>query len=344
MNPSTVSRVLSGDNRYKLTEDVRRRILAVAERRRYAPSGAGRALARRRSFKLGVILGNIERDMGSPYFSMIFGAFCREAMRRNYQALMLPVGDDDIDMGVLTNIRSGNADAYLVGNSMIGSNTMRELERKPVPVVIYSADTVIKPPRPRACVVSLDVERGFREMFAAARARGFRSAALFCLDSWQGCGHRFRCYALAAEYGLNIAARLVVGGSPSDLRLRAAAAYATESRLAEFAAQELIICQNDMMALGLCDSMSRAGLEPGRDISVIGFDNIEDNANFIPLEGEAMLATIDTGLEEVGRKMVAILLEKLDAKNYEPEDFAVATSFVARRSFGHPHGTNKGDM
>jgi DNA-binding LacI/PurR family transcriptional regulator len=70
-----------------------------------------------------------------------------------------------------------------------------------------------------------------------------------------------------------------------------------------------MICSNDELAMALIDQMRKRRLEPGRDLSVIGYDNIESRS-----EGEGIkpfLTTIDNPREAVGRRCGEVLLNQL---------------------------------
>jgi DNA-binding LacI/PurR family transcriptional regulator len=70
-----------------------------------------------------------------------------------------------------------------------------------------------------------------------------------------------------------------------------------------------VVCSRDHVALGVVDAMKRRGLVPGRDLSVIGYDNLEVHR---PRPGEKpILTTIDLPFERVGRRMAELLLNQI---------------------------------
>lgn len=80
-----------------------------------------------------------------------------------------------------------------------------------------------------------------------------------------------------------------------------------------------IVCNGDMVALGACLAMGRLDLEPGKDISIIGFDDIQDAAVATP-----PLTTMAVSPYQLGRRLARVLLDRI----HEP-DAPVAVSEVS---------------
>lgn len=70
-----------------------------------------------------------------------------------------------------------------------------------------------------------------------------------------------------------------------------------------------VFCMSDIIAAGAYAALRENGLEPGVDVSVIGFDNQEISAMLSP-----SLTTMAVPLEEIGSEAVAELIEKCGNK------------------------------
>jgi DNA-binding LacI/PurR family transcriptional regulator len=66
------------------------------------------------------------------------------------------------------------------------------------------------------------------------------------------------------------------------------------------------VCWNDLVAIGLMNGIARAGLVAGKDISVTGYDDLEEAEIAMP-----SLTTVWNGQREVGRKAARALLDRL---------------------------------
>jgi DNA-binding LacI/PurR family transcriptional regulator len=73
------------------------------------------------------------------------------------------------------------------------------------------------------------------------------------------------------------------------------------------------VCWNDLVAIGLMNGIARAGLIPGQDISVTGYDDLEQASISTP-----SLTTVSNGQAEVGRMAARALLDRL-AGSHEPD-------------------------
>ena len=67
------------------------------------------------------------------------------------------------------------------------------------------------------------------------------------------------------------------------------------------------VCWNDLVAIGLMNGISRAGLTPGVDVSVTGYDDLEEASIATPA-----LTTVWNGQREVGRRAARTLLDRLN--------------------------------
>ncbi len=73
------------------------------------------------------------------------------------------------------------------------------------------------------------------------------------------------------------------------------------------------VCWNDLVAIGFMSGIARAGLVPGKDVSVTGYDDLEEAAIATPA-----LTTVWNGQSEVGRLAARALLDKLSG-SHEPD-------------------------
>jgi len=92
-----------------------------------------------------------------------------------------------------------------------------------------------------------------------------------------------------------------------------------------------IFCLNDLMALGLMKALAEEGIHTGRDISIMGFDNILA-ADYI----EPGLTTISQNAIEIGKAAVTYLLARIRGESPSPvgllePELIIRRSVTARR-------------
>jgi DNA-binding LacI/PurR family transcriptional regulator len=91
------------------------------------------------------------------------------------------------------------------------------------------------------------------------------------------------------------------------------------------------VCWNDLVAIGLMNGIARAGLVPGVDISVVGYDDLEEASIATPA-----LTTVWNGQREVGRRAARALLDKLSGTPVRPSQELIRPELHLRQSTGRP--------
>lgn len=92
-----------------------------------------------------------------------------------------------------------------------------------------------------------------------------------------------------------------------------------------------VVCNGDMVALGACLGLVRAGLRPGIDVSVFGFDDIQDAAVATPA-----LTTMAVSPHKLGRKLARALLDRIEDPDMPPVVSEVSAEPVIRETTGAP--------
>ena len=91
------------------------------------------------------------------------------------------------------------------------------------------------------------------------------------------------------------------------------------------------VCWNDLVAIGLMNGIARAGLVPGVDISVTGYDDLEEAAIATPA-----LTTVWNGQREVGRRAARALLDRLNGGLAHGRQELIKPELHVRQSTGRP--------
>lgn len=92
------------------------------------------------------------------------------------------------------------------------------------------------------------------------------------------------------------------------------------------------VCWNDLVAIGLMNGIARAGMTPGVDISVTGYDDLEEAAIATPA-----LTTVWNGQREVGRRAARALLDRLNGGSaHGARQELIKPELHVRQSTGRP--------
>ena len=95
------------------------------------------------------------------------------------------------------------------------------------------------------------------------------------------------------------------------------------------AAPTAVLCHNDLCALGAMLGLVDRGLVPGRDVAVIGFDNIPEAAMHRPA-----LTTVAIGAREIGEEAARLLLRRIKSPEASSESIILPPKLIIRSSCG----------
>lgn len=90
-----------------------------------------------------------------------------------------------------------------------------------------------------------------------------------------------------------------------------------------------VVCNGDMVALGACLAMGKMKLQPGEDISIVGFDDIQDAAVATP-----PLTTMAVSPYQLGRRLALALLERIREPDAPTVVSEVSAELMVRETSG----------
>jgi PAS domain S-box-containing protein len=138
--------------------------------------------------------------------------------------------------------------------------------------------------------------------------------------------HRYHAYrAILSEHGIPLDPELVAPGNFLSPSGEEAVHLLLDQRKVGF---EAVVSANDEMALGVITALMERGRHIPEDVSVVGFDDIEE-ARF----ASPPLTTVHQPLYEQGRRATEMLLDMLAGKEV-PERITLPTELTIRRSCG----------
>jgi LacI family transcriptional regulator len=98
----------------------------------------------------------------------------------------------------------------------------------------------------------------------------------------------------------------------------------------------VLYCANDSIAIHVYKVLNELGIKVPDEMSVTGFDNIEDSYLLKPT-----LTTIDVPKEELGRRAIKALLNRIDDKNASIEKILISGEILFRESVANLKKQNK---
>jgi LacI family transcriptional regulator len=323
VSATTVSRVLNNSS-HPVSEAARLRVLQAAEELNYRPNALARAMITRRTHIVGVIVG----DSSDPYFSAIVRGIETEARNHGYLVIICNTDRDTlVEQNYLNLLHDYQVDGVIfAGGSRHVINglsvVLDELRQAEVALVALNPHTAV------AAQVRVDNVAAAREMTDHLLAHGHRRIALIGgPDDLTTSADRLEgyCQALAAA-GLPFHADLVWPGAFTfESGVQAARRYleSAERPTALFAS-------NDQTAIGAMAVLRQAGIRIPEDVSVAGFDDIEQARYVFP-----SLTTIAVPMHRLGEEGMRHLLAQLAGKEI-PSLLCLPYRLQIRDSTGPP--------
>ena len=309
---ATVSRALN--DKGDVSAPTRERVREVARAVGYTPDRAARSLASQKTRLVAVVVGDNagHRDLSLIFFGKVLTAISRRLSQAGYDPLLLQPGDIGLDHGFDAAILIGvDGDDPLV----------EELASRQVPFVGVD----VRCESGRAAYVGSDHADGVRLALAHLHARGHRRIAHLAgaTNTLAGAERLAAFRRETAALGLDIPEELIRQGDFSS-----ASGYRETCALLALAERPTaIVAASDLMALAALQAIRDVGLQPGRDIAVAGFDDVEAAALAHP-----PLTTIRQDRRELGTLAATRAVELIDDPEATPEDAIVPVELVVRGS------------
>lgn len=92
-----------------------------------------------------------------------------------------------------------------------------------------------------------------------------------------------------------------------------------------------VVCFNDPIAFGIMAGLSKAGLMPGRDMAITGFDDVDGAEASYPA-----LTTVKNGSAEIGREAARAIIAQIEGYNPPFERQMIAAQMAVRESSPPP--------
>jgi LacI family transcriptional regulator len=89
------------------------------------------------------------------------------------------------------------------------------------------------------------------------------------------------------------------------------------------------LCFNDVVALGVIEALKHAGVRPGKEFGVVGFNNVPDAAQSLP-----GLTTVDTSPRELGETAAELLLKRIAQRESPIRTVILQPRLIIRESCG----------
>lgn len=285
----TVSRVVNDSPR--VDPDTRARVEAAMERLGYRPHRAARALRTGRTHTIGLVAETLATVGNSRMLQAVADA----ASARGYALTVVTLGAPGDIAAAFERLRDQGVDGAIV------LNEATVLARGAAASADLALVVVDSPADPRFSILATD------------HAGGARAAVEHLLSLGHPVVHHLAGPATsfaAAERERGWRAALDAAGvaAPDLLRGDWTAASGRAAGADPLLAQATaVFAANDQMALGVLHALADAGRRVPEDVSVVGFDDVADAADYRP-----PLTTVRQDFDALGERAVDVLVAAID--------------------------------
>ena len=316
---TTVSRALGGYD--DVAEETRRRVEEEAQRIGYRANPIARRLRGGRSDAVGIVLPTGPGQFGEPFFLRLIAAIGPRLAEAGLDLIVSSARSGPEELALYRQfVENRRVDAMIVARTRLEDDRITYLRQARLPFVSHGRTRA----GGHACV-DIDGARAFREAALRLVAFGHRRIGFIgaSLDYSFGFFREAGWRAALAEADLPLGpARF---GEPSEENGHRLA----HELLAGPDRPTALLCATDRLAIGALHALGDAGLRPGYDVSVIGYDNS-------PVSNYAAtpLTSYDPDIEGAAGRMLDMLLAQLAGQDGAGMNELRGATLVPRRSDG----------
>jgi DNA-binding LacI/PurR family transcriptional regulator len=313
---ATVSRVLNGST--PVQHDKAERVRLAMEELRFVPRSAARVLASRKTNTIGLVFAEI----GGAFFPHLLKGIEAQLHAAGYELLVYSTHSDyPIKRKP---IGEHNTDGLLVFTTSLENAEIERLYRLSFPLVLLHATPPVGTNIP---VITIENKDGAEMLVTHLIEQHQRRRIVFLRgpagheDSlWRERGYR---EALSA-HGIPFDDRLIATGDFDEAR----ACRAIQQLIGQGIDFDAVFAGDDDAAIGVYRALLLARRSIPKDVSVVGFDDVQFSRYISPA-----LTTIRAPIEEVGREAVRQMMNLLQGQPASPLTL-MRTQLVIRESCG----------
>ena len=322
VSKATASLVLR--NNPRISEPTRQRVLAAVESLGYVYNQRAASLRTQRSYTVGLIV----TDLSNPFYAELTAGI-ESQLAANDFSLLLGTTSDDLNhqSRVVTAMLQSDVDGLMLVPAVgVEPEFVQKLVRHS-PLVLVTRYL----PYLAVDYVGMDNEMGVRRAVEFLVHQGHRRIAFIGgQDASSARRDRLNGYrSMLEKYELPFDPSLCITSTVS----RRGGYEAIHRILAGRHQPTAAICYNDVVAFGVMLGLRAAGIEPGKQFAVIGFDDVAEASLWQP-----SLTTISTNPTAIGREAARLLLKRIAHPDMPIEQIIMPSTLIQRDSSAIPLG------
>ncbi|OSQ51971.1 LacI family DNA-binding transcriptional regulator [Marivita geojedonensis] len=300
VSTATVSRCLNSPER--VVEQTRKRVMSAVEQLGYTPNFGARAMAAKRTFTIGAIIPTMENAI----FARGLQAFQEELHARGYTLLVSSsLYQPEVEDEQIRSLVARGADGLLLIGHDRDPSVYSYLQSRAIPVL--SAWVYL--PESDQPTVGFDNRQSMRALAQKVIDFGHRRIGMISGVTKGNDRAAARLAGLRdalAANGLDPEAMPLIE-TPYEIEN---GAVALQSLMASDDPPSVVMCGNDVLAVGALRGARDMGLSVPDDVSITGFDDIELARIVTP-----QITTVHVPHREMGRKAAQALIDMVEKRS-----------------------------
>lgn len=299
LSQTTISRALNGYP--EVNAETRQKVMRVAAETGYRPNRAARRLATGKAGSLGLVMPISDEQPADMHFAEFQSGLADECLKHDFHFVIMPAHPQREEQAIRDLVNSGSVDAYYLAYMRARDPRIDMAKSLALPFIVHGRSLGIAEDYP---FLDVDNEDAFDAAARHLLALGHRRFGLINgpgdLDF--ACRRQIGVERALADRGLRLDPEACSNTVMSD-----ANGYVQMTRLLRLDPHPTaILCASTVLALGAVRAVREAGLQMGRDISLIAHD--DDLMLLKPEHFSTPLTTTRSSLREAGRRIAARLI------------------------------------
>jgi DNA-binding LacI/PurR family transcriptional regulator len=325
---ATVSYVLN--NRASISETTRTSVLNAVAELGYRPSAVARGLRARESRTIGYSWHRVPADRWHPILDRFLYSMAEAAEAQGYHILTFTSGPASKPWLPYEELMlTRRVDGFILSDTDRNDERVRYLVSRGFPFVAFGRACEVEDGEWNFPYVDVDGEAGVRQAVEHLLALGHHRIGLIAWPDASLAGHfRHQGYIAALQAAaISLDPAWIVRAEHKESVGRQA--MHTMLDLPSARRPTAVVALSDLMAIGAINAIYEAGLRPGRDVAVIGFDDIPTAQYFRP-----SLTTLRQPIAEVGDRVVSMLLHLIRGEELTERSVLLPPTLIVRESSG----------
>lgn len=294
---ATVTRALNNEGR--INPRTKEMIIKTAKKMGYRPDLLARSLVTGRT----MLIGAIVFDVSNRYFAQMINSIEIEAKRRGYFVnISLHEKDKNMETALLQRLVDYHVDGIILSPVNAGKEFAQFLNSLKTPIIVIGNEVDVSIPS-----VRIDEEAAVEEAVEHMARKGYERIVFVCPPLEDKEKENIYSHELRRNGFLKAVVKY------KDLRTDIIGNWnyleAVDTYIKDKSLKTAFFCSGDIYALNILKHLREKGIKIPKDLGLMGFDNIDILEYVTP-----KLTTIHNSVEDVSKKAVDLLLQKINGE------------------------------